>query len=266
MHLDVRGDWSSYVDEIPRDLVAANAVGSLESLEQSRRHHHRKAQLLYTVRGVINCEVDDGVWIVPPQCAVWIPGGLPHAAFGSGEVECCCLFVDADAASNLPDKCCTITVSGLLRHLLIRANDIPERYDIDGPDGRLVSVIFDELAAAPIEDLRLPIPADPRLKKLAELLVAAPADHATVAEWASRIAISERSLSRMLTEEIGMSFGRWRRQLHVILALRRLSTGQTVQTVALDLGYESASSFVTMFRKMVGKPPSRYLLEQRKSV
>jgi AraC-like DNA-binding protein len=146
---------------------------------------------------------------------------------------------------------------------LIRASDIPERYDIAGADGRLVSVIFDELAAAPIEDLRLPIPADPRLKKLAELLVAAPADHATVAEWASRIALSERSLSRMLMAEIGMSFGRWRRQLHVILALRRLSAGQTVQTIALDLGYESASSFVTMFRKTVGKPPSRYLQEQQ---
>jgi AraC-like DNA-binding protein len=44
--------------------------------------------------------------------------------------------------------------------------------------------------------------------------------------------------------------------------LRQLSAGQTVQAVAMDLGYESASSFVTMFRKMVGKPPSRYLLER----
>ena len=265
MYLDVRAGWSSYVDNVPRVLVAAAAVGSLESMEQSRRHHHRKAQLLYTVRGIINCEVDDGVWIVPPQCAVWIPGGLPHAAFGSGEVECICLFIEPDATANLPTKCCTITVSALLRHLLLRANELPERYAIDGPDGRIVSVILDELAAASVEDLRLPIPADPRLQKLAQLLVSAPADQATVAEWASRIAVSERSLSRMLTEEIGMSFGRWRRQLHVILALQRLSAGQTVQTVALDLGYESASSFVTMFRKMVGKPPSRYLMEKQKT-
>jgi AraC-like DNA-binding protein len=153
-------------------------------------------------------------------------------------------------------------VSGLFRHLLIRATDLPELYDVDGPDGRIVSVIFDELAAAPVEDLRLPIPSDSRLKKLTDLLIAAPADHATVAEWASRIALSERSLSRMLAEQVGMSFGRWRRQLHVVLALRHLSAGQTVQAVAMDLGYESASSFVTMFRKMVGKPPSRYLLER----
>lgn len=262
MYLDVRSDWLSYVDELPRALVAANAVASLEALEQSPRHRHRKAQLLFTVRGVINCEVEDAVWIVPPRCAVWIPAGLPHTVFGSGEVECISLFIEPPETPELPNECCTITVSSFFRHLLMRANDLPEHYDVDGPDGRIVSVIFDELAAAPVEDLRLPVPSDPRLKKLTDLLIAAPADHATVAEWASRIALSERSLSRMLKEEVGMSFGRWRRQLHIVLALRHLSTGKTVQAVAMDLGYESASSFVTMFRKMVGKPPSRYLLER----
>ncbi|MDQ7246181.1 AraC family transcriptional regulator [Dongia sedimenti] len=262
MYLDVRSDWLSYIDEIPRTLVATNSVASLTTLEQSPRHSHQKAQLLFTVRGIINCEIDDAVWIVPPQCAVWIPGGLPHTVFGSGEVECISLFIEPPEAPNLPDKCCTITVSDLLRHLLMRANELPERYDVDGPDGRIVSVILDELAVAPVEDLRLPIPSDPRLKKLTDLLIAAPADRATVAEWASRVALSERSLSRMLAEEVGMSFGRWRRQLHIVLALRHLSTGQTVQAVAMDLGYESASGFVTMFRKMVGKPPTRYLLER----
>lgn len=264
MYVDVRSDWLSHVDEIPRALVAANAVASLATLEQSPRHKHQKAQLLFTVRGVINCEVEDAVWIVPPQCAVWIPGGLAHTVFGSGEVECISLFIEPPGVPPLPTECCTITVSGLLRHLLMRANELPERYDIDGPDGRIVSVIFDELAVAPVEDLRLPIPGDPRLKKLTDLLIAAPADHATVAEWASRIALSERSLNRMLAEQVGMSFGRWRRQLHIVLALRHLSAGRTVQAVAMDLGYESASSFVTMFRKMVGKPPSRYLLERLK--
>ncbi|TYC52999.1 AraC family transcriptional regulator [Rhodobacterales bacterium] len=262
MHVDLRSDWLSHVDEIPRALVAANAVANLEAMEQSPRHHHQKAQLLFAVRGVINCEVEDAVWIVPPQCAVWIPGGLPHRVFGSGEVGCISLFIEPPQSANLPRECCTITVSSFFRHLLMRATALPELYDVDGADGRIVSVIFDELAAAPIEDLRLPLPGDPRLKKLTDLLIAAPADHATVAEWASRIALSERSLSRLLADELGMSFGRWRRQLHVVLALRHLSAGKTVQAVAMDLGYESSSSFVTMFRKMVGKPPSRYLLER----
>jgi AraC-like DNA-binding protein len=36
-----------------------------------------------------------------------------------------------------------------------------------------------------------------------------------------------------------------------------------VHAVALDLGYESASGFVTMFRKAVGKPPARYMSDRK---
>ncbi|MER9234600.1 helix-turn-helix transcriptional regulator [Mesorhizobium sp. M0622] len=266
MHLDVGIDLAAHVDTVPRDLIAVSFAGNMERWERSRRHSHQKAQLLYTVRGIINCEVDDGIWIVPPRCAVWIPGGLPHTAFGVGDIECFCIFVEPRATANLPLECCTIAVSSLLRQLLVRVVDLPELYEVEGHDGRLVSVVLDELAAAPIENLRLPIPEDPRLKKLAELLLANPADRATLGVWAARVALSERSLSRMLMEEIGMSFGRWRRQLHVILALQRLTAGESVQTVAHDLGYESASSFVVMFRKVLGKPPGRYLLEQQKQV
>jgi AraC-like DNA-binding protein len=94
---------------------------------------------------------------------------------------------------------------------------------------------------------------------MAELLMARPADKASVGKWAKQVGMSERTMSRLLAKEIGMSFGSWRRQLHVILAIQRLNRGERVQAVALRLGYEDASSFVTMFRKMVGKPPAQYL-------
>jgi AraC-like DNA-binding protein len=66
-------------------------------------------------------------------------------------------------------------------------------------------------------------------------------------------------LNRLLVAETGLSFGRWRQQLHIILAIQKLARGATVQSVALDLGYESASSFVTMFRKALGTSPARYM-------
>lgn len=69
----------------------------------------------------------------------------------------------------------------------------------------------------------------------------------------------ERTLNRRLVEETGLSFGRFRQQLHIILAIQELSRGAAVHNVALDLGYESASSFVTMFRKALGTSPARYM-------
>ncbi|WP_079499781.1 AraC family transcriptional regulator [Paraburkholderia hospita] len=252
------------VDSVPRAVFAVGATSVSKDWEHAR-HQHRKAQLLYSVRGILNCEIEDGVWIVPPQCAVWIPGDLPHSVRGSGETECYCLFVAPDAAPDLPKTCCTISVSPLLRELLLKAAGFPELYVLGSREDRLIAALLDELAAAPVEDLHLPMPRDPRLRRLAEMLLADPTDKASKGDWAIRIGMSERSMSRLLLHEIGMSFGRWRRQLHVILALQRLTKGESVQTVALELGYENASGFVTMFRKAVGKPPARYLSDRTTS-
>jgi AraC-like DNA-binding protein len=103
------------------------------------------------------------------------------------------------------------------------------------------------------------MPTDARLRRLVEMITAHPADGSTMKEWARRIGVGERTLNRLLVHETGMSFGRWRQQLHVILALQWLTRGASVQSVAIDLGYESASSFVTMFRKAFGTSPARYI-------
>ncbi|AVT12580.1 AraC family transcriptional regulator [Paracidovorax avenae] len=249
------------VDNVPRPVVALSATSVARDWENARHQHH-KAQLIYSVRGILHCEIEDGVWIVPPQCAIWIPGDLPHSARGSGETEVHCLFIEPDAAPDLPKSCCTIAVSPLLRELLLKAAGFPELYALGGREDRLIAALLDELVEAPVEDLHLPMPRDPRLRRLAEMLLSDPTDKTSKADWATRIGMSERSMSRLLLNEIGMSFGRWRRQLHVILALQRLTRGESVQTVAWELGYENASGFVTMFRKAVGKPPARYLSDR----
>lgn len=248
-------------DLLPRAVIAVSATSTSESWEHAP-HSHRKGQLMYTLRGVIHCQIEAGIWIVPPQCALWIPGGMSHAARGSGEAQVYCLLIDPDAAGALPPQCCTLSVSGLLHELISKAVSFPPMYEEDGAQGRLIRTLLDELAQAPIEDLHLPMPQDPRLRRLADSLLAAPGDKATLGQWAVRIGMSERSMTRLLLEEFGLSFGRWRRQLHVILSLQRLARGDSVQRVALDLGYENASGFITMFRKAVGQPPARYLADR----
>lgn len=48
----------------------------------------------------------------------------------------------------------------------------------------------------------------------------------------------------------------------MVVALPLLTKGRTVQSIADDLGYDSAGAFVTMFRKTVGAPPKRFLAER----
>ncbi|WP_434381054.1 AraC family transcriptional regulator [Melittangium boletus] len=210
-------------------------------------------------RGEMTCEASNALWLVPPQSALWIPGGTSHRIKVRAPFEGFSLFVEPDTVTTLPGACCSVVVSPLLRELLFRAAALPVLYPLDGKEARLISVVLDELAAAQVEDLRLPMPTDARLRRLAEALTARPADGATMDAWARRMGMGTRTLNRLLVRETGMSFGRWRQRLHIILALQWLTRGASVQSVAVDLGYESASSFVTMFRKALGTSPARYI-------
>jgi AraC-like DNA-binding protein len=259
---DLRPDDDFDPAEVPRAIAAVGFDMFTKGVEMPI-HEHRKAQLILTLRGVVRCEADQSVWIVPPRCAVWLPGNLPHSVTAAGNVEVYLLFVEPDAAPALPRQCCTLSISPLLERLLLHVTQMPVLYDVDGADGRIATVLLDQLALAPVEKLNFPMPIDAKLRKIAAAMMADPSDRATIDEWGRRMAVAPRTLTRALKRETGMSFGRWRQQLHILIALQRLDQGASVQTVALDLGYEGASAFVTMFRKALGKPPARYLAERR---
>lgn len=251
-------------EEIPRPVSAVGMELVTEGFEQPP-HQHRKGQLILAVRGLITCEVAQGLWMVPRQCALWIPSDMEHSVSCAGDLEVYILFIDPELARNLPTDCSTFSTGPLLRELLIAVSSLPSLYDVDGADGRLVQTMLDQLERAPMGSLHLPMPADPRLRTIAKTLSSDPAHRATIGEWARIVAMSERSLFRLIVSETGMSFGRWRQQFQVMFAIERLTEGASVQTVSFDLGYESASAFITMFKKVMGQPPGQFLATRRRA-
>jgi len=260
---DFEGSLAQFDPDATAAPVVAVHLTARERRSEQPVHRHRKGQLILALSGSVTCHAPTGIWMVPPQCALWIPPGTPHSNRVSQHGQVCLLFVGPEAAP-LPAECCTLAASPLLRELILYLAAQSTDYAPGGPTARLVGVLLEQLAQMPTEHLHLPVPAHSRLRRIADALAADPADRSTVAQWAQRVAMSERSLARLIKAETGMSFGRWRQQLHVIVALQRLSSGMTVQRVALDLGYESVSAFITMFRKAMGKPPGRYLAERRR--
>ncbi len=222
-------------------------------------HSHREAQLLYVLRGELTCEASSAWWIVPPNSALWVPGDVPHRIRAHAPLEGYNVFLDPRASRRLPAACCAVSVTPLFREVMARLATQEALYDLKGPSARLVAVLLDELATVSIEKHRLPMPTDPRLQKLVRMITSNPADTSTMKIWGSRIGVAERTLNRLLVSETGLSFGRWRQQLHIILSIQRMSRGATVQEVSHELGYENASSFVTMFRKALGQSPARYM-------
>ena len=85
-----------------------------------------------------------------------------------------------------------------------------------------------------------------------------PSDSRSLIELSKFAGASKRTLERLFKHETGLGFGKWRQQLRLGHALRLLAAGDTVTTVATDVGYDSVSAFISAFRITFGKTPGQY--------
>jgi AraC-like DNA-binding protein len=240
----------------PSASVIAVRVDVTGTRSEVPDHSHRKGQLVFALGGGVTCRVPSGLWMVPPHCGVWIPGGMRHSNLATANARLFFVYIEPEVV-DLPDRCCTLSISPLLRELIV---DLSDRVADDNErDDLLIKVLLRELPRMAVQHLHLPLSFEPRLKRIASTLAEHPSDRSTLAEWAHRVALSESSLARLVVKETGLTFGRWRQQLHLIVAIRELASGASVQQVSADLGYESVTAFITMFKKALGKPPAKYL-------
>ncbi|MBR0756394.1 helix-turn-helix transcriptional regulator [Bradyrhizobium jicamae] len=243
------------VDAVAAPVIAVR-VDVTGTKAEVADHSHRKGQLVFALGGGVTCRVPSGLWMVPPHCAVWVPGGMPHSNRATANARLFFVYIAPDNVA-LPDRCCTLSISPLLREVIVELSD--QAADDDERVDLLTSVLLRELPRMPVQQLHLPLSSEPRLKRIAASLAKDPSDRRTLAEWADRVALSESSLARLVVKETGLTFGRWRQQLHLIVAIRELAAGASVQQVSADLGYESVTAFITMFKKALGKPPAKYI-------
>jgi AraC-like DNA-binding protein len=223
---------------------------------------HSRGQLVHAVEGVMTVTTPHGIWVVPPERAVWVPPRTPHSTRMSGRVAMRTLYIRAAECARLPQVCCVVPVSPLLRELIVRACELPLRYDETGPGPHVMALLLHELAAMRTLPLHLPRPRDARIVRVCDALAADPADTGTLTDWARRVGASERNLARLFVRETGMTFAAWRAQARLVAALERLAAGTPVSRIAFDLGYATPSAFTAMFRKTLGIAPREYFSRQ----
>jgi len=226
-------------------------------------HHHAWAQLAYCSSGLLQVVAargldasDEVTYIVPPSRAVWIAPAVRHAVHALEAAEFRTLYMDPGVSPDGWATCRMIVVSTLLRELI-------PALDMAGPEpGReqaLTRLVLDEITRADALPLGVPMPhpesGDKRLRALCEAVLRQPDHRATLAEWATAVGASERTLARLFRAELGMSYQHWRQQAALAHALPLLASGLPVSEVAARCGYASDSAFSAMFKAAMGVPP-----------
>ena len=80
-------------------------------------------------------------------------------------------------------------------------------------------------------------------------------------ELARLCAVSLRTLQRHFQSEYKMTISNWLRAVRLQKAYSRLTSGERVKQVAIELGYKQLSHFSREFKRFYGVPP-RFLTSQ----
>lgn len=219
-------------------------------------HRHDRSQLLYGLTGTVVVTSTAGLWMMPPDSALWIPAQILHEVTMVGDVGMRSLYLRPDLLRDMPEKCATLSVSPLLRALLDEIAG--QAAEATRKRNLMEQLVLAEIASRPIVPLSLPLPQAGPLRDRCLAFSAAPNSTDRLDDWCVTLNISRRTFTRAFRNAIGLSFVEWRTRACVLAAISRLAEGHTITRIAFDLGYDSSASFTAMFRRSTGRPPSRY--------
>jgi AraC-like DNA-binding protein len=247
---------------LPVDAFATDHAAGVEIT----RHAHDSGQLSLVLRGTMTVTTEEGWWLAPPGLAVWVPPKVVHGSRYSESSSLIHLRFSSTFAACLSGHCGSIVVSDLLRELAreaVRLSPMDKQVRTLELLAQLMVLQVQQQRHGP--GLFVPHGCDRRLRRAIDVLREDPGRDINLDEVAARAHTSSRTLARLFTVETNMTFGRWREHLRIVCAVDKLARGQSITQTALELGYQSASGFTTLFTRLLGVPPRRYMqqLHQR---
>ncbi len=240
-------------------LVARSLAASYGKGYVIQTHTHPWHQLLYASSGAMTVSAEQSChaqhWMIPTGKAVLIPAGFRHSIRMWGTVEMRSLYFPP--AVEVAPECRVISVTPLLKELILRVIEMAALDSRDASHSRLMAVLQDEIQTAPVTPLMVPVPADPRAKAIAQHVLASPSGTETLDELSRQSGAGRRTLERLYRDETGLSFGMWRQKVRMLDSVRLLAEGKSVTDAALDSGYVSVSAFIAAFKKTFGCTPGQ---------
>ena len=226
-------------------------------------HMHREAQLVYAARGTMQVTTPKGRWLVPPDRAVWVPAGLPHAIDVLADIEMRTLYFDLAwlkrerPGTHLRSEF-VVRVSPLLRQAILAL------FDKGGTSERsalLIRLVMLELHQAEDSTTFIPLPQEARCRRAADIVLRQPAAAHEIEDLAQKVGTSGRTLSRLFSAETQLSFKSWCQRARIAAAIESLSTeaNVSVKQLAADLGYASVPAFSHAFRQVTGRTPTEFV-------
>lgn len=212
--------------------------------------------LLWSATATVTMSTPARDWLVPPGYGLWVPPRIAHSEKALRAGDLCVVRFTPERCPVAWSDPTGISVSPLLRELVLHLHDA-------GPDDpsrmHAEPLVFDLLTPLPSHAIDVAVPADPRVRAIAERIIADPGDTRELAFWADQVHCGVRTLSRLFVSETGLTFAQWRTHVRMRAAAQQLAEGRSVGATARAVGYRKPSAFIAAFRRATGRTPGTYL-------
>lgn len=221
-------------------------------------HSHPWGQINYVSQGLMHIEVAGERFVSPPHYAVWIPPNASHSSFSTVASTYRSVYLSTEFSKRLPERPSAITMSDLLKAVL----DEFARLNVCSPSTRqemtMAQVALDQIDASMPIIAYLPYPQSQLLREILDDVQHNLKNKRSTLDIAKSFNMTARTLERRCQTELGIGFGEWQQRIRQMRVFDELDAGLTIQQIAFELGYSSASALIKMFRRVAGMTPEQY--------
>ncbi|GAA3656974.1 helix-turn-helix domain-containing protein [Microbacterium marinilacus] len=227
-------------------------------------HTHSEHVVIWPERSSATVDVEGVQWSLSVGRGVWIPAGVPHTASRALTTPLTATYVEPSAVAGRdhPGQVTSVVVNAATRELLLHLSESPMPRD---QRLRAQRVCLELMTAHERPTIELPLPRDPRIARIARMIVQDPADDRSIEQWARITSQSARTIARAFRVETGLTFSQWRTRARLARAVQLLGEGTPVGAVARRVGYATNSAFTATFHRVLKQRPRDFLPHGRAS-
>ena len=231
-------------------------------------HQHEWGQLIYAEQGCIHLNGQGKMILIPSGYGVWIPADTYHEIWSDSpqlHMRSIC-FPAVYTSEPLVNQISVFPVTLLLREMIRHT----EKWSQEQQDNSLANTFLQaiqDLLPGEIEravPVYLPSTTCNRLLPILDYIHGHLSEQINFQWLAGEFNFSVRTLNRLFTQKLGISFSSYCKKARIIKALELIELGrENVSQLALDVGYESLATFSNNFLEICGHRPFHFIRWKR---
>lgn len=227
-------------------------------------HQHEKGQLLLVFGGLAFLQTEKKDYYIPKHHYIWIPKRYPHRLnFNTSDLHIINIyFKDEDDLSHpFYGKAGIYPVSPLLTEILHFIRNYKGAYLPGSWEYEMLMTVKHLLPQEKLGSffLQLPVSEDKALTEITRYMRANLHEPLQLPTVAHQFGFSTRTLTRMFTSRLNISFLQYLKMARIIRSVELLnSSDASISEVAYQVGYSSVAAFSNAFRQVMNVRPSDF--------